>query len=291
MLPPDPDDSDLLRRWAEEDHLETDPPRRNWPLIIVAGTVVGLVALIVGVVVVAGSDDGSPHPVPQDEAAPQEKPVAEAPPPVETVPPGPETGLAVVDQGFTVVEDRFDDDERVGTFAAVIHNPHPEWLAGGVQVDVRFFDAAGAMVSAQSGFIEAILPDQRAAVAALFFDAPAGVTDMTVTSHVARWSETGPVGGSFEIRDPVTEAAGAGGVRTRLLLRSTYADELADVEVTAVYRDELGGIIGGSDASVGTLPPGVDAPVEITLPVDIPFDAVAFTELYPAASFEALTGG
>lgn len=203
-----------------------------------------------------------------------------------TIPPGPETGLSVVDKGVTIVEDRFDPARREGTFAVIVVNPNLDWIAHGVQVDVQFLDEAGTAVGGDSGFVEVVLPGQKVAVAELFFDAPGvPIADMAVTTDVARWSETEPIDGGFETADVVTAEAEFSGVRTTFVLRSTFESAVTDVGVTAVFRNEFGGIIGGSDTFVDLLEPGVDTPAEIALLANISVDQVAFTELYPAASF------
>lgn len=203
-----------------------------------------------------------------------------------TVPPGPETGLSVADQGITVVEDRFDPAKREGTFAVIIDNPHPDWLAQGVQVDVQFLDETRSPVGGDSGFVEVVLPGQRVAVASLFFDAPTvPVVDVAVTLDVARWRETGSVDGGFTTSEVTTEEAEFSGIRTSFVLRSSFDDALTDVGVTAVYRDAQGRIVGGSDTFIDLLEPDLDTPAQITLLANVTLDEVVATELYPAASF------
>jgi hypothetical protein len=289
----DPDNSDLLRRWSEEEHLETLTPARNWTPLFLAIALVALAA-IVALVFRSVLDDGA-----GDTAASIRGDTADVASVLEqdapsldqltsevTLPPGPETGLSVVDQGITVVEDRFDPARREGTFAVVIQNPNADWLAQGVQVDVQFLDAARNPVGGDSGFVELVLPNQRVAVASLFFDAPTvPVVDVNVVIDVARWRETEPFEGGFTTSQVTTQAAEFSGVRTSFVLRSNFEEPLTDVGVTAVYRDATGRIVGGSDTFVDLLEPGVDTPVEATLLANIPLDQVTTTELYPTASF------
>ncbi|MGK2928533.1 MAG: hypothetical protein ACSLFO_03050 [Acidimicrobiales bacterium] len=290
--PADPDD--LLSRWADEEHLETFHPRRNWSPVI---AIVVVVALVVGVATAIrlavpdddpGSGGGSAAGEDDDVASvlDEEAPSLDDLTSEVTIPPGPETGLAVADKGVSIVEDRFDPARREGTFAAIVVNPNTDWLAQGVQVDVQFIGEAGAPVGNDSAFIELVLPGQKVAVAALFFDAPtAAVIDMTVTLDVARWQEVDQVEGGFVTTEVVTSEAEYSGVRTTFLLRSDFPEALTDVAVTAVYRNEFGFIIGGADTFVDRLDPGVDTPLEIALLANISVEQVAVTELYPAASF------
>lgn len=289
----DPDSRDLLSQWADEEHIQTESPDRNWsPLILL------VVLLVVAAIVFAGvrfalagdSDDVDAGARGADAEAPS---VTDADPPSldeltseVTVPPGPAEGLSVGDKGITIVEDRFDPERREGTFAVIVDNPHAEWLAQGVRVDVNMLDETGAEVGADSAFVEVILPGQKVAVGTLFFDAPTvPVVDLAVTLDVARWRETGGFEGGFTIGEVVTEEAEFSGVRTTFPLRSDFDEALTDTGVTAVYRGPDGRIVGGSDTFVDLLDPGVDTPVEITLLANIPLDQITATEIYPAAGF------
>lgn len=289
----DPEHHELLRRWDEEDHLETLHPRRNWSPVIAIVVVVALVAAVFLALDLASGDDAAGPSATSESGDPEAPSVLEEPAPSldeltadVTIPPGPEVGLAVTDKGVTIVEDRFDPARREGTFAAIIENPNPDWLAQGVQVDVQFIDETGAPVGGDNAFVELVLPGQRVAVASLFFDAPTvPVVDVAVSVDVARWEETSPIEGGFTTSEVVTEAAEFSGVKTTFLLRSSFDEPLTDVGVTAVYRNAFGVIVGGYDTFVDRLEPGVDTPAEIALLANIPIDQIAGTELFPTASF------
>ena len=289
----DPDDSELLRRWGEEDHLETGHPDRNWSPLVALLVVLAVIAVVVLVfrTVLADDDDAATAGSAGDRVDAASV-LDEEPPSLDdltadvTVPPGPEEGLGIADKGVTIVEDRFDPARREGTFAVVLENPHDDWLAQGVQVDVEFLDEAGTPIAADSAFVEIVLPSQRVAVAALFFDAPTvPVADMAVKVDVARWRETEPFEGAFTTKDVVTEEAEFSGVKTTFVLRSAFPDDLTDVGVTAVYRGAEGQIVGGADTFVDLLEPAVDTPVEVSLLANIPLEQITATELYPTASF------
>lgn len=289
----DPDSRDLLSQWADEEHVETESPLRNWAPAVVAVVLVALaVVVLLGVRFAQGDDgDGSSGDARGVDAdAPSV--IDEDPPSLDdltsevTVPAGPAEGLTVADKGVTIVEDRFDPERREGTFAVIIDNPHTDWLAQGVQIDVRLLDAAGTEVGADNAFVEIVLPGQKVAVGALFFDAPTTeVVDLAVTLDVARWRESGPFDGGFTVGEVITEEAEFSGVKTTFPLRSDFAEPLTDTGVTAVYRGPDGRIVGGSDTFVDLLEPGIDTPVEITLLANIALDQITATEIYPAAGF------
>lgn len=289
----DPSSRDLLHQWADEEHVETESPERNWTPLIVAAVVLAVVAgLFFGARFALGDDDDVTSGGLRGDDAQAPSVTDVDPPNLEdltsevTVPPGPAEGLGVADKGVTIVEDRFDTARREGTFAVIIDNPHAAWLAQGVQVDVRMLDGSGAEVGSDSAFVEVVLPGQQVAVGALFFDAPTvPVVDIAVELDVARWRETDGIEGGFTIGEVVTEEAEFSGVRTTFPLRSDFADPLTDTGVTAVYRGPDGRIVGGSDTFVDLLEPGVDTPVEISLLANIPLESIATTEIFPAPGF------
>jgi hypothetical protein len=291
----DPDAERLLDRWAEEERDESVEPKRNWsPLIAVvvvlavaALAFVGARALITGSAdddtasggLLETNDDGS-------SVLDSDTPSLEDLTSDVTLPPGPDAGLQVADQGITIVPDRFDESRREGTFAVIVRNPHDDWLAQGVQVSATFLDENGEPLGADDGFVEVVLPGQSVAVASLFFDAPTvPVAGLDVQVEVARWRETGPVSGGFSITEVQTNEAEFSGVRTTFLIRSDFDEPLTDVGVTAVYRTADGRIIGGYDAFVERLDPGVATPAEIDLLANVDPAQIASTELYPTAAF------
>ena len=289
----DPDSIDLLSQWAEEEHVQTESPLRNWtPFVVVIVTlvIVTLVALAFWWVIDDRGDDGDRGPRGEDAEATS---VTDSDPPSledltseVTVPPGPAEGLTVADTGVTIVEDRFDPERREGTFAVVLTNPHEGFLAQGIQVDVEMLDESGATVGTDSAFLEIIPPGETVAVGGLFFDAPTvPVVDLSVTLDVARWRETEGFDGGFTVSEPLTEEAEFSGVRTTFTLQSDFETPLTDTAVTAVYRGPDGQVVGASDTFVDLLEPGVPNDVEISLLANIPLDAIATTEIYPAPGF------
>ena len=116
-----------------------------------------------------------------------------------TIPPGPDIGLSVADKGVTIVEDRFDPGRREGTFAAIIDNPNPDWLAQGVQVDVQFLDEAGAAGRRRQRVRRArpARPAGGGRARCSSMPPPCPSPTLTVTVDVARWRETEPLDGQL----------------------------------------------------------------------------------------------
>jgi hypothetical protein len=291
----DPEADRLMDRWADEERDESVEPGRNWtPVValVVVLVVVGLGFLGARALISGSADDDTASgglPGRDDGGASvldEDTPSLEDLTSDVTLPPGPDAGLQVVEQGITVVPDRFDESKREGTYAVVFKNPHDEWLAQGVQVTVSFLDEAGAPLGGDDGFVEVVLPGQSVAVAELFFDAPTvAVVGLDVQVEVARWRETGPISGIFSITEVQTAEAEFSGVRTTFQIQSNFEEPLTDVGVTAVYRGADGRIIGGYDAFVERLDPGVPTPAEIDLLANVDPAQIASTELYPTAAF------
>lgn len=290
----DPETELLLDRWAEEARDEAREPRRNWSpviavlvvLAVIAAAGFGARALISGSADEETADDLAGGPDDAPSVLGGEAPSLEDLTSDVTLPPGPKRPLEVAAQGITVVPDRFDESRREGTYAVIVQNPHSRWLAQGVQVTVTFLDEAGAPVGEDSGFVEVVLPDQRVAVASLFFDAPTvPLSGMSVAIDVARWRETGPIEGGFTISEVQTDEAEFSGVRTRFQIQSGFDEVLTDVGITAVYKAADGRIIGGYDTFVERLEPGVPTPAEIALLANVDPAAISATELYPTAAF------
>jgi len=291
----DPESERLLDRWTGEERDEAVEPRRNWsPLValLVVLAVAGLAFLGARALISGSADEDTAtdgRPGSGDDRASvldSDTPSLEDLTSDVTLPPGPDAGLQLADQGITIVPDRFDESRREGTFAVVLQNPHEDWLAQGVQVSVAFLDESGSEVGADDGFVEVVLPGQSVAVANLFFDAPTvPVTALDVQVDVARWRQTGPMEGGFSITEVQTGEAEFSGVRTTFLIESDFDEVLTDVGITAVYRAADGRIIGGYDAFVERLEPGVPTPAEIDLLANVDPAQIAATELYPTAAF------
>lgn len=297
----DPETEALLDRWADEIGDESVAPRRNWtPLIavLVVAAIIGLGFIGARTLIDRSGDTGTTGTAERDGGRDGASVLDADTPTLDdltsdvTLPPGPEEGLQVAAEGITVVPDRFDPNRREGTFAVIVANPHEDWLAQGVQVSVTFLDEGGNALGSDSGFVEVVLPAQRVAVAALFFDAPTvPITSLDIDIDVARWRETGPFAGGFTVTDVQTAEAEFSGVRTTFQIRSDFDEPLVDVGVTAVYRAADGRIIGGYDAFVELLEPGVPTPAVVDLLANIEPADIASTELYPTAAFGSVPDG
>ena len=277
-------------RWGNIDF-----PRPPWTALalLAVGVLAVILAAAIGVPRLLDDEDAG-----GDRRAPDAGPIdpSQAEPPSldeltsDVTLPAPEEGLDIADTGVTTVEDRFDDARREGTFAVVLANPHDDWLAQGVEVSVDLVAADGTVVDTRNGFIDVVLPGQRAAFAGLLLDLPEAVDRLDVDVAVARWRQTGEIVGAFVTTDVVTEAAEFTGVVTTLMLRSTFAEALSDVGVTTVYRDADGAVLGGYETFVDRVDPDVDIPVEVKLLANIAAEDVATTDVHVTAAFGFVPG-
>jgi hypothetical protein len=190
--------------------------------------------------------------------------------PIDTAP----DGLQVVESGFTAF---FGDGNDFASFAAVIDNPNDQWAVFQMQITIDFFDGDDNFIAGEEQFIQ-VLPGQRTAIAGEAFGA-GRATRMTVnipddTSAYERHNEPSDL---FRIAGAETSRGdGLNVTRGRLTSRAARTESL--VQLTAVYRNGRGAIIGGTVGGVDTIAPGATISFEV---IDgAPFAAIADTEVY-----------
>lgn len=197
------------------------------------------------------------------------------------LPAGPPGGLAIGDQGNTVVADRFDATKHEGTFAAIILNPHQGWQAESVEVRSDLVAEDGTVIDTSTALLDVVRPGQTVAVAGLIVDVgDRSSATLSSTVRVARWREVAAAAGAIEVADVETRAAPLTGITTTMTARSTFDQPAENIVVVAVYRRSDGSIIGGFDAVVDRIDPGQQVDVSIDLPTNIDAAEIASTEVY-----------
>jgi hypothetical protein len=183
-------------------------------------------------------------------------------------------GLRVVESGFTAF---FSDGNDFASFAAVIDNPNEGWAVFQMQITIDFFDVDDNFIAGEEQFVQ-VLPGQRTAIAGEAFGA-GRATRMTVnipddTSAYEPYSVSGDL---FRVAGAETSRDNGLNVTTgRLTSRATRTESL--VQLTAVYRNGRGAIIGGTVGGVDSIEPGATIPFEV---IDgAPLGAIADTEVY-----------
>jgi hypothetical protein len=201
--------------------------------------------------------------------------------------PGPATAsVRVAGQGFSRLRPEPGEDPEV-SYAVVLANPTSDQVATEVRVLVAFTDRAGRPLATEDGEVDVLLPGQSGALAGQT-EVIAAAARMRVQVAVVRWQPAGAATGRLTVDGARTSAA-AGRVTTTGTLRSTFATDLADVQVVAVYRDGAGRILGGEQGDVDLVPAGGSVPVLIdtsSAPARI-----ARTEMHATPNDAAALGG
>jgi hypothetical protein len=239
------------------------PPRRG----LSTGALVGIAAALVVLGAVAalalsslGGDDqptnaATPAAVATTVAAPS--PTNAAAPTTQA----PQAGgtVQVVRSGFSQLPPEPDGDVDV-SYAVVLRNPRSDQVAYNVRAIVTFIGANGAIVDSKDEGLDALLPGQTAAVG-----------DSTGVRG-ARRMRVQVVVGSFAPAQNLTGKLSASGVRTAVVageltttatVHSTLTQPLTGADVTAVYYNGSGRIIGGQSDSVDVVPAGGAVPVRL----------------------------
>lgn len=188
--------------------------------------------------------------------------------------------LELVNKGFAQVS------EDTTGYGALIRNPNTDQAASYVNVNTSFFDEAGTVMGSQSDVLSVILPGQTVAVAS--GTDVVGIARMDVQVFADTWEKMdGPVG-EFTVEGVQTVPEEYGGVRTTGLLKSTFAEDLESVELTSVYYDTAGAILGGTFTYADFVPANGSIGFELSTFNDIP--NLGKTEVYPEITSLSLLG-
>jgi hypothetical protein len=203
-------------------------------------------------------------------APPASPPTNGSAPSVDTGP----VGIRVVESGFTGFAA---DGNDVASYAAILENPNRGWAALQMQVTIDFFDADDTFIAGEELFVR-VVPGQRTAIAGEAFGA-GRATRMTVNLPDDTTAFEQDRTSSDLLRVSGVETTRRDGLNvTRGRLTSRGAAAVSSVQLTAVYRDRSGDIIGGAAGGVDSIAPGAAQTFEI---IDsLPFVAMSATEVY-----------
>ncbi len=182
--------------------------------------------------------------------------------------------LQVVESGFTAFES---DGNDFASFAAVLDNPNDRWAVFQMQVTVDFFDGDDTFIAGEELFVQ-VLPGQRTAIAGEAFGAGRATRMMVnLPDDMSAFEPNRAESGLFRISGVETSRGdGLNVTRGRLTSRTATSESL--VQLTAVYRNARGTIIGGAVGGVDAIAPGATISFEV---VDgAPFAAIPDTEVY-----------
>jgi hypothetical protein len=241
-----------------------------------AGVAVGALVLIGAISSVLGGDtDGvaqssstaaptqEPTQEPTDQPSQRESEFAEPtqePTPRPTPKVAPRRDLKVIDYGFTP-----DPESEGGSFAVIVENPNEAWIPNFVTINITFFDSGGGVLSTTDEILYTVLPG-KAAVAGYMFDGePAEMKVRISRLDESDWEEIerGSTG-HYVFSRVRTIRQEYGGHQTTGLISSTFSGDQDSVEVTCVYIDSQGGIVGGEFTFVDQVRAGEEAAFEMS---------------------------
>ncbi|HKE99761.1 MAG TPA: hypothetical protein VKG45_12610 [Actinomycetes bacterium] len=241
------------------------PPGRAPRAAVAAGIVAAVVLLVAGGVLagtmLTGGGDTSPTTVSpaaeQPATSPGQEPATSAPAAAAPAAGGP--GARVVDLGFTRLRPDPGEDPEV-SYAVVVANPRADQIATDVRVLVTFAGRGGRPLATEDDDLDVLLPGQTGAIAGK--TEVTGAARMRAQVVVGGWRPAAGVTGRLTVGDVRTSAA-AGTVTTTATLRSTFATNLEDARVVAIWRGPGGRILGGESTDADVVPAGGAVPVVI----------------------------
>ncbi|MBM4429508.1 MAG: hypothetical protein FJ026_04060 [Chloroflexi bacterium] len=193
----------------------------------------------------------------------------EAPP---TLTPKPEP-IRLIAQGFG-------QDGRAVGFAFVVENPNQGLAIENSQYQIAAYDAGGAVVKTDSGYITLLWPSQRVGVGgSLYLDEEVVASRIEVQVREGKASATDPVP-TFTV-DAVTYHAGDYTSYATGVIASPYDRDVTDLRVSAVPYNSAGEIIGGGFTFLNFILANSTTGVKVTV---TGLKEVASVELYPVIS-------
>ena len=162
-------------------------------------------------------------------------------------------------------------------FSLILHNTHPTLAAAHARYQAAAYDASGAVLQTESGYIELVLPGHRLGASDTMLLGE-GQTAARVEVHISPPRMVEPQGQQPLGVENIAIVEEGFGVRAAGLVTNAYDRDLRDVRVSAVPYDAQGNIIGGGFTYLDIIPAGAQAPVSVDL---IAPGRPARVELYP----------
>lgn len=188
--------------------------------------------------------------------------------------------LELVNKGFAQVS------EDTTGFGVLIRNPNSDAAASYVRVNISFFDAGGTVIGSEEDVLSVVLPGQTVAVGN--GTDVVGVERMDVQIFTDDWETLDGPPGEFTAEGVQTVPEEYGGMKTTGLLKSTFAEDLQDIEVTAIYYDAAGAIVGGTFTYAAFVPANGSIGFELSTFNNVP--NLGKTEVYPEITSLSMLG-
>ena len=188
--------------------------------------------------------------------------------------------VAVVDEGFSNFMGGYDQDERSASYGFIVENSGDE-TATDISISVSAFDASGTALASASHTVYVLRPGEQMGIGDEFFGENFATEVADIQIQVSEPSDYGledvPDEGALTA-EGITTTADEYGVRTTFTAQSTYAQQIDNPYVYAIYRDAGGNIIGGSYGFLDFIAANGSTAGEVTSYENIP--NIASTEIY-----------
>jgi hypothetical protein len=209
----------------------------------------------------------SPPPSPSPASAGRPTPVPPSQPPAQS-------DVEVKETGFTAFHTNGND---FASYGAILRNPDPHWSIVRMEIHVDFYGTGDTFLAGDDVTIT-IRPGATIGIAGQVFGAGRAVrVEVNPPEDTVSYQQVPPSTESMRVKNVSTRRINGSYVTTGTVV-STFSSDQSPVELTAVYRDARGRIIGGATGGAQTVPAGGTAPFEI---VDgSPYPAVATADVY-----------
>ena len=255
-------------------------PDKNKTPLIVGGVIAAVIALVLAFVVFGSGDDDDPVSAGDTTStstnAPEDKegepdPV---PPPdsgfPEFVDPADADPMEVDETGFVLVPDEFDDGVTNASYGLVITNPNTGLAATSVEVTIGLFDDAGTAVETETSFVSGLLGGQSVGLGDFLRDVPGNIVRIDVTAEASQLVRTGDLGGELTVSDTAITQEEFGGITVTSKVSSTFEERQENLPLYGVFRNEAGGLVGGTQSILAFVEGGGTSTAELRSFANIP---------------------
>lgn len=167
-------------------------------------------------------------------------------------------------------------------YGFIVENPTPYFAVEESQYQVTVLDGSGAILRTRTAWIRLLAPSQRLGLAGIF-ELPVGadVAELAVQIKTGKFRAPHNVA-TLSTADVAFHPYGPGAPKVIGVAANGYPKDVTQVEVYALPYDAFGAIIGGGSATLGFVPGGGQAPVEVPVVTSALADLPATVELYAA---------
>jgi hypothetical protein len=145
--------------------------------------------------------------------------------------------LKVVKSGYSKFRGKYDSDDQIG-YGVLVANPNAGWIAEQVDLSIAFLDGSGGVIDTVDETFAAILPGQTVAWADTESDYSAdwsNVKSMEVTLSEPDWEAAEGSYGAYSFSKVAMHRDTLGDIDVTGRLKSTFAKELENPEIVAVF--------------------------------------------------------